>query len=152
MMGLVEFLRARLDEDEKAALAVERRHWDVHDTHVSTGGHCASVLSRNPDDQWDVKVVAWLPTFQLVGWNVPGPWANAAHIARHDPARVLREVEAKRRILGDHRLGDADECVICHAGAQSCGCMGWGDFPCDTVRLLAVAYDDHPDYRQEWRP
>jgi hypothetical protein len=29
-------------------------------------------------------------------------FAQAQHIARHDPARILREVEAKQRIYSDH--------------------------------------------------
>jgi hypothetical protein len=25
-------------------------------------------------------------------------------------------------------------------------------YPCDTLKLLALPYADHPDYRDEWRP
>lgn len=52
------------------------------------------------------------------------------HVARHDPARVLAECRAKRRLveeLGAFRRGAA-------------------------LRLLAMPYADHPDYRQEWKP
>jgi hypothetical protein len=24
--------------------------------------------------------------------------------------------------------------------------------PCETVRVLALPYSDHPDYHEEWRP
>ena len=172
-MNLVEFLKVRLDEDEEAARAIERRHWDTHDTHVSAGGHCAAVLSRNPDDEWDVQPVAWLPTFQMVGWDVPGPWANAAHIARHDPVRVLAEVDAKRRILDEHP--EVTTYSTDFAGTERIEVPEWAcgrcadptdgrsgidigngrwheEFPCRTLRLLALAYADHPDYQQEWRP
>jgi hypothetical protein len=27
--------------------------------------------------------------------------------------------------------------------------QGW---PCQTLRLLALPYADHPDYRPEWKP
>ncbi|MFI7643722.1 DUF6221 family protein, partial [Nonomuraea sp. NPDC049400] len=64
----------------------------------------------------------------------------------------LREVEAKRRLLDLHKLGRYGECVTCDVGAQSCGCCGWGDFPCATVRVLALPYADHEDYREEWKP
>lgn len=57
---------------------------------------------------------------------------NAAHIARHDPARVLREVAAKRAIV--ERYAKAPD----WAGGED-------------VRLLAAVWSDHPDYRQEWR-
>jgi hypothetical protein len=32
---------------------------------------------------------------------------------------------------------------------STCGDVPW---PCDTVRLLAIVFADHPDYRNEWRP
>lgn len=145
MHDLAAFIRARLDEDEQAARAVERPHWDTHDTHVDTGGHCAVVLGRNPDDQWDSKLVAWLPTFTFPGWDVPGPWASARHIARHDPARVLREVKAKRRIV--------DAAVATwNASCDPAGDFWVGLAPTQTatLRLLASCRSDHPDYRPEW--
>ena len=59
------------------------------------------------------------------------------------PARVLREIEAKRAILGEYvavrrlqELTDTEQdyyrdWVLCH---------------------LAAAWSDHPDYREEWKP
>lgn len=78
--------------------------------------------------------------------------AQDEHIARHDPARVLAECEAKRRIVDAYsqakrlRSGDIEgltdldharlggEYVALHAAV---------------VRLAAV-YADHPDYDQAW--
>jgi hypothetical protein len=54
--------------------------------------------------------------------------SDAAHIARHDPARVLADVKAKRAIIGDE----------------------WSDPGWDVLCALASAYADHPDYREEW--
>jgi hypothetical protein len=66
-------------------------------------------------------------------------------------ARVLREVEAKRKILVDHaaypwsegfsRTGVAAYCSRCarHGTAP----MLW---PCPTVKALAAVWSDHPDY------
>ncbi|MFI7644164.1 DUF6221 family protein, partial [Nonomuraea sp. NPDC049400] len=45
--------------------------------------------------------------------------ATVRHIVRNDPARALREVEAKRRLLDLHKLGRYGECVTCDVGAQS---------------------------------
>lgn len=61
------------------------------------------------------------------------------HIARHDPARVLREVEAKRRIIGlcVGTLEDEDYGLVL---AQ------------EVLQRLALPYAEHPDYREEWRP
>ncbi|WP_406420887.1 DUF6221 family protein [Streptomyces sp. NBC_00842] len=74
--------------------------------------------------------------------------ADARHIARHDPARVLREVEAKRQLLRIHRryVDEPDQACL--------GCAGgivW-ETSCPVVRLLALPYADHPDYREDWRP
>ncbi|MER7792801.1 DUF6221 family protein [Streptomyces sp. NPDC097640] len=77
---------------------------------------------------------------------------DAEYIARHHPARVLDEVEAKEQILTLHRFepfeGDPDRgfCRECQRGGAA------GTYPCPTVRLLALPYASHPDYRAEWRP
>ncbi len=76
-------------------------------------------------------------------WADDGDPVNA-HIARHDPARVLREVEAKRRLLEQFRLrGDSVRAVVRPVTGGV-----WDDL----LRLLALPYDGHPDYREEWRP
>lgn len=76
------------------------------------------------------------------------------HIVRHDPARVLRDVEAQRALLelhhaelievvnADHEERSGDWCAECDGET----------FPCRTLRLLASAYADHPDYNEAWRP
>jgi hypothetical protein len=62
------------------------------------------------------------------------------HIARHDPARVLREVAAKRRILA----AAAEYSPELEHGDN-------GEWAFDlVVRELAAAWSDHPDYRAEW--
>lgn len=79
----------------------------------------------------------------------------ALHIASWDPARVLAECEAKRRIVELHgpEPGFVDRrwlyCKVCvrfHADID-CENEAW---PCPTLRLLALPYADHPDYRPEW--
>jgi hypothetical protein len=60
--------------------------------------------------------------------------------------RVLREVEAKRKILAryaealswSYPPGDGDEATL--------------ETLAFAVRCLAAAYSDHPDYDPEWRP
>ncbi len=74
--------------------------------------------------------------------------------------RVLAECEAKRRIVelheagGTYPVGDGDGprqayCATCGSGEPYEYPTPW---PCDTLRLLALSYVDHPDYREEWRP
>jgi hypothetical protein len=71
---------------------------------------------------------------------------QSEHIARWDPARVLREVEAKRRIV---------DWVV---GAQAAAGEPPGFDPADAealthaVRLLALPYADRPGYDEAWRP
>jgi len=59
-------------------------------------------------------------------------------------ARVLREVEAKRRILAEHRPYpirgiESDGCRMCR--------LPW---PCLTVRAFAEVWSDHPDFDSSW--
>ncbi|GLY81855.1 DUF6221 family protein [Actinoallomurus iriomotensis] len=103
MSDLAEFLRARLDEDERDAQETER-------------------LVES-------------------GMEVPGA-------VTYSPERVLREVEAKRQLvreistLTEFDWGEPD-----------------GSMRSDYVeafrrvlRIHALPYADHPDYREEWRP
>lgn len=117
MSDLVAFLRARLDEDEQAA---ER--------------------AQGEGQSW-----AWVQPEALDANRYPS-LEQAEHIARHDPARVLAEVAAKRALLDVHR----DDYGSC----STCGTAGEYDvpWPCTTVELLALPYANHPDYRSEWAP
>ncbi len=111
-VSLVEFLTARLDEDEEVVQAASR-----------AGGS------------------SW-PTGQ--GDRV-GP--TLAHARRHDPARVLREIEAKRGMMAVHRPYDTDP-------EQAClGCAGGIEWErCPVLRHLAWVYAAHSDYQESWRP
>jgi hypothetical protein len=68
----------------------------------------------------------------------------------HQRSRMLAECDAKRRIVEHHGSNGDDDfalCVICtEVGPDA---QGW---PCQTLRLLALPYADHPDYRPEWKP
>ena len=72
------------------------------------------------------------------------------HIALHDPRDTIARCEAELELLDLHKPGEYGECVTCHVGAQSCGCCGWGDFPCDTVQLLARGYRHRPGFKPSW--
>ena len=76
-------------------------------------------------------------------------YKDAAHIARHDPARVLREVTAKRAILTRHSP------VTEPGRGTRCGwCSGEFDvaWPCEDARSVAAIWSDHPDYQEGWKP
>jgi hypothetical protein len=79
-----------------------------------------------------------------------------------DPARVLREVAAKRAILAEHApvpgvtdAGiDGRVCRVCWTtGREPGGRYLEGDpYPCRTVRHLLTEWDDHPGYQPSWAP
>jgi hypothetical protein len=113
-MDLLEFLRQRLDEDERAAEAGQ--YSDVVAMVARQSG------KRNALNFWH----------------------------RHDPARVLAEVAAKRRIVEVHPPNPRGSAQgnLC----QACDVHGGGPYPCETLRLLALPYAEHEGYREEWRP
>ncbi len=62
--------------------------------------------------------------------------------------RVRADCETKLRIVELHgpvALGDGRlVCDVCSASGT------WDPHPCDTLKLLALPYADHPHYRREW--
>jgi len=130
MDDLIAFLRARLDEDEQTARATA----DEYGPAWTADNQMESVRSSTGADVVDE------------------PYTPRHHIARHDPARVLAEVDAKRRIL------DVYEEVMTKF-TESWSPMVPYDRLAGTVsslrrtlEFLALPYADHPDYRDEWRP
>jgi hypothetical protein len=133
MDELIAFLAARLDEDQAVALAATPGSWR------DEGGYVTDI---GPDGLSLVQVTDYGTQDDYGNDSRPQGHADSAHIARHDPARVLREVEAKRRILAEHYPQDP-----CDAHDPS-----FNTIPCDTLLLLALPHSDHPDYKEDWRP
>ncbi|MGW6741614.1 DUF6221 family protein [Streptomyces sp. NPDC055025] len=161
---LPQFLRDRLDEDYEAA----RR---TLGTNVM-----ARVLRGQPAPRWVPS-----PEGDAGIWDTDGTprvkfvWARERdHIVRHDPARVLADVEAKRQIVDASAARCPVGCRVEHSYSGSCMLRSVGPaWEADgerwvhgengeptrprhtaewTLRLLALPYDGHPDYRQEWKP
>jgi Family of unknown function (DUF6221) len=124
-MTLTEFLMARIAEDEAVARAVTPGPWWIEKT-----------SSHMDTETWavaDIERFRGYTNHVSVGEDKP----LAEYIARHDPARVLAECEAKREII---------------KAADEVG-RGTGWITTQTfLQLLALPYADHPDYQQEWRP
>jgi hypothetical protein len=86
------------------------------------------------------------------------PWgsesAELAFVSAHDPAHVLREVEAKRRIVDAYIALDGEINSLLASGKND---MAWST-QCVRSGLhiavinLALPYADHPDYNEEWKP
>jgi hypothetical protein len=134
---LVQFLRERLDEDEAAARAATPGPWE----------------------QSGIGEYGWGVSFGRPGAGVEADdsdqgRADAEHIARHDPARVLVEVESKRQNLAeleaaeetmDRAARDRDTARYNAARAE------WAVLKRVVLRDLVV-YADHPALKPEWRP
>lgn len=113
MDDLIAFLHARLDEDTEAARRAGDSSRQIGETGVivaTEGDRAEECASAN--------------------------WAGIAeHIVRHDPARVLAEIDAKRRTLirCEEALLAANPMLI-HFAKQS-------------LLDLARPYAGHPDYQ-----
>ncbi|MET8536811.1 DUF6221 family protein [Streptomyces sp. NPDC005065] len=124
---VVEFLRARLHEVAELAGRCDGDDCGQWTAHRDTVDFCQMDLS------------GFDPTI-------------AQHVALHDPARVLRDVEAKRRVLARHVLSPAiDDPELPWDNRNDCQYDG-EDWPCPDLLDLALPYADHPDHREQWWP
>lgn len=114
--SIVEFLTARLQEDEDTAQAGGGDEWEYE--------YGSSWIVSNPEGP--------------VVYDEGSPTENqAVHIAR-----VLREVEAKRKIVEA-----ASITLDIYTGFSP-----FMDFITETLRRLASTWADHPDYDPAWTP
>jgi hypothetical protein len=90
------------------------------------------------------RFVGGKPDFYGVG----GPAAEAFW-DRFDPARVLRQVAAGRRILARHHDDGRGYCAGCPNGEIS-GDPEWEIDECPENRDLASFWSDDPGYQQRW--
>jgi hypothetical protein len=160
-VDLVTFLRARLDERERVALDAASTSqgtarmrgaystWVVEDWHGDSDDPQA-LVSQGTD-----RSPAALGQFTAT----PIPRRHGIHIALNDPAFVLADVAAKRRLLDLHEpipscsagILQCRHCAdLCHSGSGlSCDSPD-APYPCPTVRLLAASFAAHPDFDPAW--
>jgi hypothetical protein len=137
-MTLTEFLLARIAEDEYVARAFVNELGEAQRWQADEVGGTVRRIGTPPFGLSNVE--ARTPTH-----------LTADHIARHDPARVLAECEAKRRIVerdGKYLIEQwrrySDEH---HKTFDEWFTKPYGT----TLRDLASVYADHPDYDEAWR-
>lgn len=141
MDELAQWLGEQLDEDERIARDATPGPW----------WHNPGKQWLGPDafEKYDLRQGE-----EFVGYGGPHPFTgavastgpasnmqgmkDAAFIAEHDPARVLRETEAKRRIVAE-------------AAEYQAGMHGYPEMKA-VLRLLALPYADRPGFREDWRP
>jgi hypothetical protein len=82
--------------------------------------------------------------------------AAAGHIVRHDPARVLAEVEAKRRIIDLAEVATQREATSAGYDAVARLEKALAKVTAPelerVLRLLALPYADREGYQEEWAP
>lgn len=138
---LIQFLRARLDEDEQRAQ--DGYYSDTYWEMWTAGAHLAAWYvwrQRFPREQWDAA------TNDAVADATRD--ALRERVTAHEAdrsARMLAEVEAKRKILTEYEEADARAKYPDFDGGVFSGLEL-------VVQHLAVPYSDHPDYREEWKP
>jgi hypothetical protein len=145
-MTLVEFLLARIAEDEAVARAAigtaafsrQTGRWSFENVHDSFGA--IPIVFAVTDAGAKTQAA-----------NMEAAWEReerGTHIARWDPARILAECEAKRRIVELHLT--AMTTPPPPDPYQEGLVQGWRDT--SVLQLLALPYADHPDYDPAWRP
>jgi hypothetical protein len=155
---LAAWLHARLDEIEQVARAAisASGHWRWEH---GMGDMCnepecpyGELMEKpGPGETHDgVKLM------EVHGYDVKQAWQGAAHIAMHDPAAVLRDVEAKRRLLEEVFQYEAKidgEWSCCHsAGNIAAGlCPNTPVDEITALRILAQPFADRDDFREEWK-
>lgn len=146
MEDLARWLGEQLDEDERIARAATPGPWRAHDTHLGQYGYAATVLSGEGNDT-DLR--AWLPSMSNEPWDeARNVWADAAHIAAHDPARVLREIDAKRALLNLYVTAAGWVERGSEIGAPNQNSKVATVAYLDAVKAIAAVYEDRPGYAE----
>lgn len=159
---LVAWIREQLDIDERIAIAASScthgstpggEYWrwenEVTDQPVTPQPGIDEYLTPDDDGPLGLRSVEnypideWgerngLPHFVVRGQDEIRT-VDALHIARHDPAAVIADVGAKRRILDEIAIPNLIDDQTDETAAH-------------LVRLLAAAYASRPGYRGEWAP
>ncbi|MFJ6061624.1 DUF6221 family protein [Streptomyces tendae] len=135
MDDLVRWLRAQLDEDERTARAAS---WtgDANTWHAEPSPYGA----RNGGQRWYVEDAMDDGVVSHVDPAASDDEGVARHIAEWDPARVLREIDAKRRTL-----------IRCEEAMLSANPM-LVHFAKQTAWEMAQPFADRPGYQESWRP
>ncbi len=124
-MTIEEFIEARLAEDEATAHAATQGDWE---------------WQQHNTDEWCLRA-GDASVIRAVSYETPclevGD-ADEEHIARHDPARVLRQCAAIRAAVEaiDEFCDDPYPSKV--------------RIVAKALRPIAAIWSDHPDYQEEW--
>lgn len=157
-MTLTDFLLARITEDEAVARGATPGAWHADELYATVTAD-PYVSARAAYDHGMGRDCWVIPESMDSGVGDH----NLAHIAKHHPARVLAECEAKRQIVELNRpqyavLYRESERLLASAfdqekmRAEAASGPIWPTPKSEaTLLALAAVYADHPDFREEWR-
>ena len=128
-MTIIEFLEARIAEDEKLAQDVPPGPWNSMTEETGDGENI----------YYTVEAKGSYDYFADMADTGPQGRTTADYIARFDPVRILAECAAKRAIIEAHRRQD-----------QYDDPMAWIVDSEILLLNLAAVYRSHPDYDKEW--
>ncbi|WP_199572698.1 DUF6221 family protein [Streptomyces murinus] len=138
MDDLVRWLGEQFDADERIARAAQQ-NGDVKDGHWF-----------DDEDEEVIDDSGWRIAFTV-------DTGTRAHIAAHDPARVLREIDAKRALMKQIFRYEAKidgEWGCCHDAKEieAGECPETPPHEIEALQILALVYADRPGYQESWRP
>lgn len=144
--SLTAFLLDRIAEDELVAQAATLgpwRHDPAKEWHTDRAMLARAKAGRLTFDGEEFVAAGSHSAPACVAATGPSDdlqsMADADHIARHDPARVLAECAAKRALIAAHNTQVADD-------DPSAWIVGSNVI----LRQLAGVYADHPGYDPAW--
>lgn len=149
MPDLVEFLTARLNEEQRLAEWAAKPHLGPQEP-GDTAVWQVEEWVPSEHEEGAVPAAIWVTDRSEMGIGQMRPDRGIpAHIAYWDPARVLADIAAKRAIVAEYRThaehrqryGDKET-------DYSWGARTKLDWIC---KLLAAPYAAHPDYDEAWR-
>ena len=154
MQKMVAWLRTELDEDERIAREATKGPW-IAEVSGETG-NCVIPADALSAREYVARTQLYAAVF------------DAEHIARHNPERVLREIEAKRKLLAEYAsaVQFRDEAA---ARMQAAADVPGGKWAAEDeaayqrwqqvvailehpVTLAASVYTDKHTFREEWAP
>jgi hypothetical protein len=121
-MSLLQFLLARLAEEEQAAHGCPQWPWRL-----------ATMADENREDVFagdTVLAANGEPVMEPFALSTSQQYAIARHVATWDPARALAECRAKREQLEELRALRLEDGRV--------------------ARAMATVWADHPDYQPDW--
>lgn len=134
------YLHATLDAAEAEAEAATKGPWEARPpTDDGDGWEIRAVVT--PGREW-----RWVIGAESGGGVYDEP--DARHIARHDPAAVLRRIQADRKLIAEHQStvgwdGGSSNGRVCATCAQDTqdGDRSGDPYPCATLRYLAEGWE-----------